>query len=222
MITFEECCKGKDDPITLQELENIDDVFIFQQDGKCFCYLTESLYTWVYGDMDIMTIEEATNPRNNQNPLNRQPLDNNTLIRLAKKINPGLGDEEEKEIELEDLFDMMDTETAGPHILDLHSKGKINNDLLKGVLSNFASMGYVDGLEYAFEDAGITVEEFRVDNNEILQEAVDSNQLDVIQFLVEDVGLTKEDVKDVLWLIKDNNNREIIQYLNDELGMEIN
>ena len=78
-------CTDKTDPITLEKFDNDSNIFLYmdQKGVKCFCYLIESLYYWVYGTTDSGI--DFTNFVNVKDPLMGNPIPYDTLLRLYRE-----------------------------------------------------------------------------------------------------------------------------------------
>jgi hypothetical protein len=84
-MAFDDCknCSNDKEPFEHQPIDAKSvGVFMFEQDGKCWCYLVNNLYKSVFGTSIPNTIDNLS-IKNDKNPLNGTPIDAKILQRLV-------------------------------------------------------------------------------------------------------------------------------------------
>ncbi len=77
-------CSNEDDGITLERLVKDDpDIFMFKQNGYCFCFTIDPLYNWIYVNPENHV--HSHEPLQQKNPLNNVVMSQNILDSIKAK-----------------------------------------------------------------------------------------------------------------------------------------
>ncbi len=77
-----DACSNEDDGITLERLVKDDpDIFMFKQNGYCFCFTIDPLYNWIYVNPENHT--HSHEPLQRKNPLNNVVM-NQVILNAIK------------------------------------------------------------------------------------------------------------------------------------------